>query len=297
MTNYHTIINMTHKQLGNFLERVYITGCITGHQSVVEADLLVDNPYNIEWLKKNVESKQLSVVEPEAISMVGEPVNEYGVSEDFESDFDSWISNGKPDEKRILVGTTSLALQSIGIAENKIVWNTSKINIIQRKHPDMSDNVLRQVPNIIGNPVIIMESITRANRITIYGEVYNDEGIPVMAALELLPSGRKNKVLLDTIRIASTYAREGGIRAVQNLIDNSNILYVCPDNERTDTWLSHNQLQLPFGITKYGSLGNVSYFDRNVNGNIEFPLDKSGINDTLPMWKERLKELELTDDI
>ena len=37
------------------------------------------------------------------------------------------------------------------------------------------------------------------------------------------------------------------------------------DKLRTATWLSHNQLQLPLGITEYGSIDRVVYIEIDVN--------------------------------
>lgn len=217
--------------------------------------------------------------------------NKHDISKSFDIDFDSWVANGKPNEKQIVVGTTSVALQSIGIDEKRIVWDTSKINRIQRDHLSMSDNIIRQVPNLIANPIIVMDSKTQVNRVTIYGEVYNDDGVPVMAVLELLPIGRRNKVSLDTIKVANAYDREGGMQAVQSIISSSNILYICPDKIRTDSWLSHNQLQLPFEITKYGSICKVSLFERDVNGNFSTnPHDYP-----MPQWKQKLQKMKLRE--
>lgn len=218
-----------------------------------------------------------------------------GIAETFDSDFDTWVADGKPDYKQIVLGTTPYALISIGIDEKKIIWDTSKLNRIQIDHPDMTDNVLRQIPNIISNPIIIMESITRANRITLYGEVCNNEGIPVMVALELMPSGRTGKQMDDTIRVASAYVREGGISAVQSIINNSKVLYVCSIEKRTDTWLSHNKLQLPLEITEYGSIDKVTYLARDVNGNLSFSSDNSNEDEALPEWKAKLQEFDIND--
>ena len=43
------------------------------------------------------------------------------------------------------------------------------------------------------------------------------------------------------------------------------ILYVDPNKNRTDTWLTVNGLQLPLAVTKYGPIKSVTYPDGNVN--------------------------------
>ena len=218
------------------------------------------------------------------------------ISESFNADFDRWIADGKPDEKQLMIGTISEALYSIGIDIKPIEWDTSKINRIQREHLGMSDTVLLQIPNIIDQPIIVMDSKTQPNRVTLFGDVYNENNLPVMVILELLPTSRKNAIL-DIIKIANAYARDhncvySDITDTQNIINTSRILYIESIAKKTATWLSHNQLQLPLGISKYGSIDKVAYFHRDVNGNFSSGVDAS----TLPEWKAKLQKWDIIDN-
>ncbi len=221
---------------------------------------------------------------------------DYSISEEFERDYDKWISDGKPDERELYVGTTSEPLQSVGIDARDIVWKTSKINKIQRDHTFMSDGVLKQVPQLLENPVLIMESKTQPNRVTLYGEVYADNGIPVMAVLELMPTSRSG-FELNKIVVANAYARDNNMRdatmdSTQNLINTSDILYIDPDKKRTNAWLSHNQLQLPLGITKYGPIDSIYRVRRDVNGN--FSAESKKFAEDVPEWKKKLGEYQFS---
>ena len=70
-----------------------------------------------------------------------------------------------------------------------------------------------------------MQSQTVLNRVVLLGEINDDLGHPVLCALELTPNGQINKFL----KVASAYGKDshGGI---QSLIDNSDILYVDPND-------------------------------------------------------------------
>ena len=48
-----------------------------------------------------------------------------------------------------------------------------------------------------------------------------------------------------------------------------------PNKKRTDTWLQTLRLQLPAGVTKYGSIGMVTYVEKDVNGKISFDNKKT----------------------
>ncbi len=215
---------------------------------------------------------------------------QYSISEDYESEYDRWIADGKKPQKPLYVGTTSEALKSIGAKDAKIYWNTTKINSIQKNHPFMTDGVMKQVPQILENPILIMESKTQPNRVTMYGEVYAENGIPVMAVLELAPRSNKGYELQNMV-IANAYnkgadVKNASIDATQRLIDSSDILYVDPDKKRTDNWLSLNRLQLPLGITSYGPIHNITLVARDSQGN--FSADTK--NSDLPEWKKSLQE-------
>ena len=194
----------------------------------------------------------------------------YSLNKDFTRQFDAWVNDR--DEKGNLktggyfkVGTTSEALKSIGVNDYQIYWDQSKIAKILSKHPEMTADVIKNVPQILEHPILVMQSQTVANRITIYGEVMDAEGSPVLVALELRPQDKRGEIL-DFAKIASAY----GKRNAQNAINTSEILYVDPNKKRTDAWLEALRLQLPSGLTKYGSISRVTYVNRDVNGNLSF---------------------------
>lgn len=217
----------------------------------------------------------------------------FSIKESFREDFQDWIDRGKPDRERITVGTTSDALKSIGVDSKRIAWDTSKMNTIQRDHPEMSDAVLVQVPELLERPVIVMESRTQANRLTMFGEVYGDNGLPVMAVIELLPISRGGYEI-NSIKVVNAYtlltdsekaSGRASNRSTQKMIKESEILYVDPNKNRTAGWLSRNQLQLPLGITGYGSIKRVSLVHRDVKGKFS---SESPTQD-MPEWKKKLQ--------
>jgi len=183
----------------------------------------------------------------------------YALNPNFEVQYDSW--DQKTNRGYFQIGTTSEALESIGINPSNIYWDKSKILKIKKEHPEMTDAIIKQVPQILENPVIIMQSQTKVNRVVALGDVYVN-GQPILCALELKPDGN----IQDFIKVASAYPK----KTVQNLIDTSDILYVNPDKNRTDSWLKLLGLQLPSRLTNYGSISSVTYVDENVKGNVTF---------------------------
>ena len=193
----------------------------------------------------------------------------FTVNPEFEAQYDAW--DGKTLGKYFNVGRTSEALKSIGLEDKQIYWDKSKIIKIKKNHPEMDDATIKAVPQILEDPIIIMQSNTVANRVVVLGELQAADGRPILAALELRPTTKSGRIL-DYVKIASAYGRN----KVQTLIEGSDILYIHPDKNRTNAWADAIRLQLPAGLlTKRGSIHKVTYVDKNVNGKISFD-DSSG---------------------
>ena len=117
----------------------------------------------------------------------------------------------------------------------------------------MTDTVIKQVPNILENPILVMESKTKEGRLTLFGEVYDQKNEPVLAVLLLNPTDRGGNSI-NILKVASAYGKDTN---AQGLIDNSKILYVEPNKKRTQNWLSVNRLQLPLPSSSYGFINTI----------------------------------------
>lgn len=220
--------------------------------------------------KSVIENPILPAQNSDYIAQTANSDIKFSIDEDFEANYDKWVQNGRRNDISLTVGRTSEALKSVGVKNQTITWDTSKINKTLKKHKYLNDGILKQIPDILENPVIVMQSKQSDSRITMFGEVYDGDGLPVMAVLELLPTNREGTVVLDEIKIASTHSRKTGNNPssnsqTQNLINSSEILYIDPNKNRTNNWMAHNRLQLPLGQLGYGSIKSITYPNGNVN--------------------------------
>lgn len=185
----------------------------------------------------------------------------YSVNPTFEREYDAW--DGKNENARFFVGKTSQTLRYIGVKNQEIVWDASKIIKVKRDHPAMTDEIIKQVPSVIEDPIIVMESKTVPGRITMFGELADADGAPVLVALELEPT-KDHRLNMEVIKIASAYGKD---TSPQKLLDESRVLFVDPNKNRTQTWLKLYKLQLP-SSAKYGLNGRVTYRNASVNPSI-----------------------------
>ena len=175
----------------------------------------------------------------------------FSIDPNFEKVYDQW--DKKTSGFSFRVGTTSKVLQKLGVDNRKIWWDASKIKRIQAKHPEMTDTVIKQVPNILEHPILVMESKTKSGSLTLFGEVYDQKNDPVLAVLLLNPTDNGGKAL-DILKISSAYGKSTN---PQGLIDTSKILYVEPNKKRTQNWLTVNRLQLPLPSSSYGFIDTI----------------------------------------
>ena len=183
----------------------------------------------------------------------------YMINPKFEQEYDAW--DGKNRHKSFKIGTTSEALKSIGVEDRTIKWDSPKIIKIKEQHPEMTDQVIKQVPHVLEYPILVMQSKTHASRITMFGEIRDAKGDPVLAILELHPTDNKG-LELDEIKLASAYGKSTN---PQRFINTSTILYVDPNKNRTNTWLRESRLQLPIGLNQYGPIQKIAYPSRSIN--------------------------------
>ncbi len=191
----------------------------------------------------------------------------YNIDEGFADAAQKWYDETKPEQRATShgyfhIGTTSDALTSIGARADNIYMRKYKIGTILEDHPNMSIDVIKQVPQLLETPVLIMKSRTQPDSIVLLGDLRATNNDTVLAALQLTPTpggGTEAEFSLVT----SAYDRS--ITNIQNLIRNSELLYLDPNKNRTNNWLMHLRVQFPSGQPPFGSIGTISYDDDGVN--------------------------------
>jgi len=137
----------------------------------------------------------------------------------------------------------------------------------------MTDDIIKQVPRILEDPMIVMESKDTSykdHRLTMFGEVLDSHNKPVLAILELEPSISQG-LTLRRFMLASAYARSGNL---QNFIDSSNVVYMTPDNAKIEKWATRVRLQLPPAVAPLsrGFVDSINERARKRNTQIRYSL-------------------------
>lgn len=277
-----TVTGADGEMTANFVADTLFTDNGSGLDALIRQAEAKDRPVLIQWVIDFVKSvKSLfkgQYVPPEVLRLERKYVQmlkdaqstegqkntaenggeKFSINSDFAEQYDKW--DKKRGNRSFIIGNTSDVLKSLGVRTSDISWDASKILKIKRNHPAMTDEVIKQVPNILENPVLVMKSKTVDGRLTLFGEVYDSNNAPVLAVLELNPTSAKGKEL-NLIKVASAYGKDV---ALQNFINTSEIVYT--DKKRIGNWLKLNRLKLPL-VNRTDSINSISENSENVNSN------------------------------
>ncbi len=178
---------------------------------------------------------------PEQKNTANSSIEKKSIDTEFNNIIDNW------DKKTIgfsfVVGETSEALQEAGIPKKQIRWDASKIVALLNKHNGMTIDTIKQIPELLEHPIIVVDSKKDVNSKIVMGDLYDANGKIVTAVLLLTPTSKKGNVL-DLIKISSAEGR-GHIKSLFTYEDGSNVPVRYINKKRIQSWLNVNRLQLP----------------------------------------------------
>lgn len=57
----------------------------------------------------------------------------------------------------------------------------------------MTDKIIKQIPDVLQEPMVVLDSLTKPGRPVLLGNVITEKGKPILVALELEPTGEKER--------------------------------------------------------------------------------------------------------
>ena len=162
-----------------------------------------------------------------------------------------------------VVGETSEALQIAKVPKKQIRMDSSKIKALLEKHGGMTAEIIKEIPELLENPIVVIDSKKDDNSRIVMGDLYDANGKMVTVVLLLTPTSRKGNVL-DIIKISSAEGR-GHIQSLFYKDDKSPVTVRYVDKKRIHSWLYANRLQLPLRNLGLDSNDKVSQPEPKVN--------------------------------
>ena len=182
----------------------------------------------------------------------------------FTEDIKVWAREGKPNGEVFILGTTGDVLQGLGAIESDIYMLGDKIKQILKDHPEMTIDVIKKIPQILENPVLVMESRNTGRgkkdntRLVMFGTVKAKDGLPILVSLDMRPK-EKHLVIKGMQKVTSAYTKDNN---PVYFLRKSNVMYM--DKKRTTSLLRTIGFQMPIELNESGYIGNITYQGQNV---------------------------------
>lgn len=195
---------------------------------------------------------------------------QYSIREEYAGEIEAWAKEGKPDGEVFVLGSTGDVLQGLGAIESDIYMMGDKIKAILKKHPEMTLDEIKKIPQILEKPVLILASRSLDKesqgkrkkldntRVVIFGNVKAKNGKPILSVLDLRPIEKK-LVVDDMQKVSSAYTKETNPKA---FVEKSQIMYA--DKKITTSLLRTMGFRAPIELNDSGYIGSISYTGQNV---------------------------------
>lgn len=196
----------------------------------------------------------------------------YSIDPNFDREIVAWDEEGRNGRRIFRLGSTGEALQSIGVQDRSIVMVSDKVRTILREHPNVTLDMIRQIPAMLENPVLVLESKGRSmrpgtrqnSRIVVVGNVTDANGAPVLCVLDLAPQSAQDRRLglQDFNKVSSAYPKDVN---PAGFLQSSNVLYANPDTNKTQDALNSFGFKLATSeLNHLGSMGSIAYSGNDV---------------------------------
>ena len=181
----------------------------------------------------------------------GGRMSRVGEDKYYKRKIDAW--DGKDHGGAFRVGAISDPLREIGIPDADIWFDESKAAKQLAGKAEINKEILKAIPAVIANPIAISESYD--NTVLIFGQLFDEEGRPIVIALRVSSTNRRNRIT------AVNKIRSIGVRThnLDKLLSDDSILYLSKNRKETKAWFNALGRSTPFGGTKFGFIRSISF--------------------------------------
>lgn len=203
--------------LGAYLDQAQMQGNLS--QASMFGDVDFDKLGSLQQAKNTDETIRLSLNE--------------SADSDFTKAVDDVFSstNTKVKAESIYLGTTPKALIESGLDDLPMFMNKQKLVKIKHEHPEMTADLLKQIPQQINNPVAVFKNTKEGspnNSYVVLTELQGTNGNPVISAIH----ANKTERGLEFHRIASVYGRNESSNYLTNMVKHSEVRFVDKQKAR-----------------------------------------------------------------
>ena len=141
-------------------------------------------------------------------------------------------------------------LRMVGVPNLPILMTAYHVKTITQENGSGSANyhglnvdVVKKLPELLSDPVMIMDSLTRDDSIVVVTQTVDKENRPVIGAIKLGGKGYLNSIEIDANILSSAYGRESFQSFIERNIAQGKVLYV--DKEKSQELAKIPGIQFP----------------------------------------------------
>ena len=187
----------------------------------------------------------------------------YDYSKPFAEQVEDWKNGKIPKGDALLVGRTPEILRQIGLSDVPMTFDQKHtdyaVNGTKADH-QMSMEMIKQLPELLKNPIAIIGSETRASDSLVAIIEATINGKPVIAPITIQTTSEVNGIQIDANHLASAYGKKNVVRLLENAIKKENadsvgVYYL--DKNRASNLISDPRVQFPSVSEKTGLIHSI----------------------------------------
>lgn len=195
----------------------------------------------------------------------------YSLAKPFAEQVDDVLAGKHNPVYDLYVSETPDVFVELGFPKTPMLMRNSKVKEILAKHTEMSVELIKQIPEAIQNPVMIIKSKTNpAESVVAITDIRTSNGEMIVPVWINQDGTYLDVELGESIRgntnfVASAYGRNvKGL--LEYALDNNEVLYYAEDKKRVGSLLATHGLQLPARLSTADSSISIRQETENVNG-------------------------------
>lgn len=197
----------------------------------------------------------------------------YSMDESFEEQVEKVRNNKWSGLNALYVGETSQILLDVGLDQLPMLYTKKHLEEAvkpknDKKHQHgLTYEQIKEMPNIIKEPAIILDSLSRNDSIVMISDILDNMGQPILVSIKINGSGMYNLKKVDSNFITSMYGRKGIEGFINEVVKKDAILYIS--NKKSHNLFSLAKVQFPRSLNKYDFDTIIRQSNNIVNKNVK----------------------------
>ncbi len=202
----------------------------------------------------------------------------------FSEQVDAVLSGADTTSTHIKVSNTPKILRDVGLPNLPILITAKHLRSITQdsgtesmNYHGLGEKAIKKLPELLADPVMIMDSLTREDSVVVLTEIFDKENRPVIAAIKIDGIGRQNGEIISANILTSVYGKDNFESFLNLNLQANTVLYW--NKEKSQALSVNPGIQFPDVLATLDSDIIIRKSRAFVNSSAEKSFEKADIND------------------